>query len=104
MNKHAVGKDWLDASQFPKMKSSRPLKFEGDTPKELHGSSTLKGITKPVRLKTEFQCMQHPFYKKEACGADAEGQWIGRTLGCRNTPRTAWAHHAGIQVEGADRE
>ena len=75
MNEHAVGKDWLDVAQYPKMGYRGSLKFEGDTPKELHGSLTLKGITKPVRLKiNSFKCMQHPFYKKEACGADAEGQ------------------------------
>ncbi len=36
---------------------------------------TLLGVTKPVKLDIEeFKCIQHPFYKKEVCGADAEAE------------------------------
>lgn len=32
-------------------------------------------MTRPVKLKiNSFKCIDHPYYKKEVCGADAEGQ------------------------------
>jgi polyisoprenoid-binding protein YceI len=35
----------------------------------------LRGVTRPLRLKiNSFNCIDHPYYKKEVCGADAEGE------------------------------
>ena len=75
MNEHAVAKDWLDAAQYPTMTYRGTLEFDGDTPVAMNGQLTLRGVTKPLRLKlNQFKCMEHPFYKKKACGADAEGE------------------------------
>lgn len=74
MNKHAIAKDWLNAAQFPTMTYKGRLEFSGDTPVAMNGQLTLRGVTKPVKLKLKnFKCMEHPFYKKLACGTDAEG-------------------------------
>jgi polyisoprenoid-binding protein YceI len=75
MNKHALARDWLNVAQFPTMTYRGTLEFKGDTPVAANGQLTLRGITRPVRLSLNgFNCIEHPFYKKEACGADAVGQ------------------------------
>jgi polyisoprenoid-binding protein YceI len=75
MNKHALAKDWLNVEQFPTMTYRGTLEFKGDRPVAVNGQLTLRGITQPVRLSlNSFNCIEHPFFKKEACGADAEGQ------------------------------
>lgn len=74
MNEHAVAEDWLNAQKFPTMTYKGALKFKGDMPESMDGQLTMRGITKPVKLKiNSFKCMEHPMLKKEVCGADAEG-------------------------------
>ncbi len=72
-NEHIQGKDFLDTADFPTATfKANTIKFNGNTPDELIGDLTLKGVTKPVTLKvTAYKCMPHPMLKKEACGADA---------------------------------
>lgn len=75
MNEHAVGKDWLDVAQYPAATYKGAIKFKGDTPTAVEGELTFRGVTKPVPLQIKsFKCIDHPFYKREACGADAEGE------------------------------
>lgn len=75
MNEHARAADWLNVEKFPTMTYKGKLKFEGDKPTAVDGKLTLMGVTKPLTLKlNSFDCIDHPFYKKEACGADAEGE------------------------------
>ncbi len=75
MNEHAVGKDWLDVKQFPTMTYTGALQYKGEKPVAVDGQLTFRGVTRPLKLKiNSFNCMQHPFYKKRACGADAEGE------------------------------
>lgn len=74
MNEHAVAEDWLNVKKYPTMSYKGTLKFDGDTPTSIDGLLTLRGITRPVKLRIHsFNCIEHPFYKKQACGADAEG-------------------------------
>ena len=72
-NEHIQGPDFLDTANYPTATfKANTIKFNGDTPDELVGDLTLKGITKPVILKvTSYKCMPHPMVKKDACGADA---------------------------------
>lgn len=75
MNEHARAADWLNVEKYPTMTYKGKLKFDGDKPTAVDGELTLMGVTKPLTLKiNSFNCIDHPFYKKEACGADAEGR------------------------------
>lgn len=76
MNKHSIAEDWLNAAQFPTLEYKGKLVFKGKgaDPTEVDGQLTMRGVTKPLKLKIKsFKCIDHPFYKKEVCGADAEG-------------------------------
>lgn len=75
MHEYAVRPDWLDVAKYPAMTYTGPIVFEGDKPVAVDGQLTLRGVTRPLKLTiNSFTCIEHPFYKKEACGADAEGQ------------------------------
>ena len=75
MNEHAVGPDWLNSDQFPTLSYNGTLKFDGDKPVAVDGKLNFMGTTRPLMLKiNSFQCIQHPFFKREVCGADAEGE------------------------------
>ncbi len=75
MNEHAKGKDMFNIEKFPTATyKSKSIKFNGDTPVSAEGELTLLGVTKPVTLTiNKFKCIQHPMFKREACGADASG-------------------------------
>lgn len=74
MNEHAVGADIFDTDMYPTATFvSDKFVFKGDKLKSINGKLTLKGVTKPVTLKVnEMLCKEHPFAKREVCGADAE--------------------------------
>ena len=75
MHEYAVRPDWLDVAKFPVMTYAGPIVFQGDKPIAVDGQLTLRGLTGPLKLTiNSFSCIEHPFYKKEACGADAEGE------------------------------
>lgn len=74
MNEHAKGTEIFDVAKYPTaVYKGKFTKFNGETPTEIEGELTMHGVTKPVTLKiNEFKCIpSHPFFKKEACGADA---------------------------------
>ena len=101
MNEFALTADWLNAEKFPTMTYQGILVFKGDTPASVDGELTLRGVTRPVKLTiNSFRCMQHPFFKKEVCGADAEGELnradFGMTL---YSEGEAGKIHLRIQVE-----
>lgn len=74
MNAEAISDKMLNAEKFPVITyKGKSMRFEGDTPVEVVGELTLKGVTKPVNLKlTSFKCKPHPFVKREVCGANGE--------------------------------
>ena len=75
MHEYAVKPDWLDVARHPAMTYSGNLIFKGDKPVAVDGNLTLRGVTRPLRLTVNtFDCIEHPFLKKEVCGADAEGE------------------------------
>jgi polyisoprenoid-binding protein YceI len=73
MNEHAKSADMFDVAKFPTATyKSKSITFKGDTPVSVDGELTLHGVTKPVKLTiNQFKCIQHPMFKREACGADA---------------------------------
>jgi len=73
MNEHAKSADMFDVAKFPTaVYKSNSITFKGNQPVEVNGELTLHGVTKPVKLTiNQFKCIQHPMFKREACGADA---------------------------------
>lgn len=101
MHKTAVTADWLNVAKYPTMTYTGTLHFDGDRPTTVDGQLTLRGVTRPLTLKiNSFKCMDHPFYKREVCGADAEGDLnradFGMTL---YSEGGAGKMHLRIQVE-----
>ena len=75
MKDFAAGADWLDPQRFPEMTYKGRIVFEDARPAAIDGQLTLRGVTKPLRLKiVNFGCLEHPMLKREVCGADAEGE------------------------------
>jgi polyisoprenoid-binding protein YceI len=101
MKEFAVTEDWLDVAKHPAMSYQGKIVFKGDKPSSVDGRLTLRGVTKPLRLRiNSFGCMPHPMLKKEVCGADAEGDLnradYGMTL---YSDGEAGKIHLRIQVE-----
>jgi polyisoprenoid-binding protein YceI len=75
MNEHAQKPDWLDTARYPDMTYRGRLRWEGERPVAVDGELTLRGVTRPLVLRiNRFACIEHPYYKREACGADAEAE------------------------------
>jgi polyisoprenoid-binding protein YceI len=75
MDAKAKSDDFFDVAKFPTMTYSGTLQFVGDEPKYVDGKVTIHGVTKPLKLTiNSWKCMVHPFYKKDVCGADAQGE------------------------------
>jgi polyisoprenoid-binding protein YceI len=84
MNEVAVGTDWLNIEWHPTMSYQGTLRFQGDAPAAVDGQLTLLGITHPLTLKiNSFKCIQHPLFRKEVCGADAEGEFNRADFGMK---------------------
>ncbi len=66
--------DLLATAEFPQAWFvSRRFTFEGDTPTELRGELTFKGISQPLSLRAlRFSCRTDD--RGELCGGDFEGQ------------------------------
>jgi polyisoprenoid-binding protein YceI len=101
MHEFAVRPDWLNVAKFPAMTYTGSIVFQGDKPAAVDGQLTLRGVTRPLKLTiNSFRCIEHPFYKKEACGADVEGQLnradFGMTQFAEGEAGKVWLH---IQVE-----
>ena len=101
MNDYALRPEWLNTATFPTMSYSGTFVFAGEQPVAVDGQLTLRGVTRPLRLKlNSFKCIDHPFYKKEACGADAEGELDRADFGMKQyTEDGAGRIHLRIQVE-----
>jgi len=53
---------------------SKDVRFNGDVPAAADGELTLLGVTRPLTLSiSKVVCAQHPFFKKEDCGAEITG-------------------------------
>lgn len=76
MNEHARGDEFFNVAKYPSISYKGPIGFKDGTPVSVAGQLTLLGVTKPVTLSiTSFKCIQHPFFKKEACGAEASAEF-----------------------------
>ena len=99
MKRFALSEDWLNPEKFPTMTYKGTVVFRDDTPDAVEGQLTLLGVTRPLRLRiNSFKCIEHPMFKKEVCGADAEGEMNRLEWGMKEYPEGAKIH-LRIQVE-----
>ncbi len=76
MNEHARNEDFFDVEKHPSITYTGNITFTDGQPSGVDGELTLLGNTKPVKLAiASFKCIEHPFLKREVCGADAFGQF-----------------------------
>ena len=74
LNEEALGDKFFDTAKFPEAVYKGKLGgFKDGVPTRVDGELTLHGVTRPLALKIErFKCIpKHPYYQREACGADA---------------------------------
>ena len=73
LNEEAGEAKFFNAEEFPQATYKGKLaEFKNGAPTRVDGELTLHGVTKPLSLAiNRFKCIQHPYYKREACGADA---------------------------------
>ena len=97
----ALTEDWHNTAKFPTMSYRGSLKLTGDTPTAMEGELTLLGVTRPLTLKlNSFKCIEHPYFKKEVCGADAEGELNRADFGMSKYSEGEMGKiHLRIQVE-----
>lgn len=103
MNKEARSDHFFDVAKYPTATYKGTIKFVGDKPKTVDGQVTIMGVTRPVSLTLNlFNCIQHPMFKKEVCGADAEGDLNWSEYGMKMSQYgkgDAGKVHLRIQVE-----
>ena len=102
MNTHAKKDDIFDVAKYPDVTyKSKSITFTGDVPSSIEGELTLRGVTKPVTLTiNKFKCIQHPYLKKEVCGADASASFNRADFGVtKGLPMFAPEVKLAIQVE-----
>jgi polyisoprenoid-binding protein YceI len=106
MKRFALGEDWLNPKKFPRMTYKGTIVFKGDMPASVDGQLTLLGVTKPLTLRINtFKCIEHPMFKKEVCGADAEGDMNRADFGMTQySEGEAGKIHIRIQVEANKEE
>ena len=106
MKEFAVTEDWLNINKFPAMSYKGILKFAGGIPTAVDGQLTLLGVTKPLKLViNSFKCTEHPVFKKEVCGADAEGDLNRADFGMsKYSEGEAGKIHLRIQVEAIKKD
>ena len=82
--------------------TARSARFEGDTPRELRGEFTLRGISQPLTLRTlRWKCGLNLLFRREVCGGDFEGEFIRSAFGITHSlPFVADRVKLLIQVEG----
>ena len=75
MDEEARSANFFDVAKYPTATYKGTLKFVGNAPATIEGEITLLGVTHPLTLTiNSSKCVPHPFYKKEVCGADAQGE------------------------------
>ncbi len=83
MNGWAKGPGFFDVEKHPNaMFKGQFANFVNQLPTEVVGEFTMVGKSLPLTLKiNSLKCIEHPIFKKEICGADAQGQFDRSTYG-----------------------
>lgn len=86
MDKHARSEDWFNVAEYPEATYRGTIVFEGDKPAAVNGEFTFRGVTQPLTLAiNSFNCIPHPVFRKEVCGADAGGELDWSTFGMKHS-------------------
>lgn len=74
LNRHVLSKDFFNVAEFPTARFvAEKLDFAAQKVTEVGGTLTLKGVTRPVKLKANrFGCYVSPMLKRQVCGGDFE--------------------------------
>jgi polyisoprenoid-binding protein YceI len=74
LNRHVQSKDFFNVAEFPTARFvADKLDFAAEKVTEVDGTLTLKGVTRPVKLKaSRFNCYLSPLLKRQVCGGDFE--------------------------------
>ncbi len=77
LDKHIASDEFFDAAKYPVVTyKGTQIVFDGDTPKEVIGTLTMHGVTRPLKLEIDsFKCIQHPMLKREVCGVEAQTEF-----------------------------
>jgi len=77
LERWAVGPQFFDTKKHPQARYRGRLDgFVNGMPTQVVGALTLRGVTLPLTLRlNSFKCMPHPIFKRELCGADAQGSF-----------------------------
>lgn len=100
MNEHALKEDFFHVEKYPEITYKGTIRFEDGVPGAVEGELTMLGVTKPVALDIDsFKCIEHPFFKKEVCGADAEGAFNRWDFGMQYGAKTRELGKAEIEIQ-----
>jgi polyisoprenoid-binding protein YceI len=100
MNEHALKEDFFNTAKYPTITYKGTIKFDGDTPDAVEGQLTMLGVTRPVKLEiASFKCIEHKFFKKEVCGADAKGEFNRWDFGMKYGAPTEADGKAEIEIQ-----
>ena len=75
--------EYLDTARHPTVHYSGELAgFVDGKPTQVIGTLTLRGVTRPLTLEiASFKCIPHPIFKRDWCGADAQGTFDRAAFG-----------------------
>jgi polyisoprenoid-binding protein YceI len=79
----AVGPQFFDAQQYASANYRGRLEgFADGKPTQVVGELSMRGITRPLTLEIlSFKCVPHPLFKRDLCGADAQGRFNREEFG-----------------------
>ena len=91
----------LDARKYPTITYKGKLgRFVNGAPTEVRGELTMHGVTQPVALKINmFECIPHPFLKREWCGADAFGVFDRSKFGLDYAPQWGFKPEVTLRIQ-----
>jgi len=80
---------------------ARSAKFDGETPREIRGEFTLRGISQPLTLRAlRWNCGLNPLFRRTVCGGDFEAEIVRSGFGITHSlPFVADTVRLVIQVE-----
>lgn len=82
MDAEARSDKWFDVQAYPTATYKGTIAFADGKPAAIDGEFTFRGVTQPLQLViNDFNCIEHPVFKSEVCGADASGELNWSTFG-----------------------